>query len=256
MPSTTTEKPTTAVELVRDGHVATLTLTTPAGVNILSSPTLGELKVHVERLASDSTVRFVVFRGAGKVFAAGADIAAMRTFDEHQGKAYSTNGHHIFDAIEAMPQVTFAAIAGAALGGGCELAMACDFRLATANAKLGQPESRLGLIPGWGGTIRLPRLIGLSQARRLMFTGESVTADEALKLGLVDEVFADAAALETGLKSWMTKMLPGSPEAIRRIKHAVSKHDEIAQFGRCFSCEDAKDGMAAFLEKRSPSWVG
>lgn len=246
----------TGVELTRDGHVATLTLTTPTGINILSSPTLGELKVHVERIASDADIRFVVFRGAGKVFAAGADIAAMSTFAEDQGDAYSKNGHHIFDAIEAMPQVTFAAIGGAALGGGCELAMACDFRLATANAKLGQPESRLGLIPGWGGTIRLPRLIGLSQARRLIFSGEPVTAEEALKLGLVDEVFADAATLDAGLKAWMTKMMPGSPAAIRRIKHALSKHDEIRQFGLCFSCEDAKEGMASFLEKRSPSWVG
>ena len=254
MPSTT-EKPMTTVELSRDGAVAMLTLSTPTGVNILSSPTLGELKAHIDTLSGDCDARFVIIRASGKVFAAGADIAAMSTFTEDQGDAYSKNGHHIFDAIEALPQVTIAAIAGAALGGGCELALACDFRLATANAKFGQPESRLGLIPGWGGTIRLPRLVGHSVARKLMYSGEQITADEAKQLGLVDEVYASPDELNAGVKHWITRFAPGSPAAIRRIKHALLKHDEVHQFGLCFSCEDAKEGMAAFLEKRPPSWM-
>lgn len=255
MSSTMQEKPATQVELIREGSVATLTLGSPSGVNILSSSTLAQLKQHVERLSEDAGVRFVVFRGAGKTFAAGADIAQMSHFTEDQGEAYSRNGHHVFDAIEHMPQITFAAITGHALGGGCECALACDFRLATTNAKLGQPESRLGLIPGWGGTRRLVRVVGPAHAKRLMFGGEQISAEEARRIGLVDEVFATAEELEAGLNRWMETMSPGSPAAIRRIKHALLHSDETRQFSLCFSCSDARDGMQAFLEKRKPGWM-
>lgn len=253
--SSTTDRPLTQVELAHDGPVATFTLSTPTGVNILSSPVLGALGQHVQRLAEDASVRFVVFRGAGKTFAAGADIAQMSHFDEDDGLSYSKNGHHVFDAIAALPQVTFAAINGHALGGGCELALACDFRIAAASAKLGQPESRLGLVPGWGGTLRLPQLIGPAAAKRLMFSGEQISADEALQLGLVDEVVPSADALGPALACWFERMKAGSPAAIRRIKHAVLHHDETKQFAFCFSCSDAKEGMAAFLEKRPASWT-
>jgi enoyl-CoA hydratase len=251
----TIEKPLTEVELARDGPVATLTLTTPSGVNILSSPVLGALGQHVQRIAEDASIRFVVFRGSGKTFAAGADIAQMSHFDEGDGQSYSKNGHHVFDAVAALPQVTFAAINGHALGGGCELALACDFRIASANAKLGQPESRLGLVPGWGGTLRLPRLVGPAVAKRLMFSGEQISADEALRLGLVDEVVAAPEALPGVLAKWFERIKPGSPAAIRRIKHAMLHGDETKQFAMCFSCSDAKEGMTAFLEKRAASWM-
>jgi enoyl-CoA hydratase len=253
--STITEKPATQVELTHDGPVATFTLSTPTGVNILSSSVLGALGQHVQRLAEDADTRFVVFRGQGKTFAAGADIAQMSHFDEGDGLGYSKNGHHVFDAIAALPQVTFAALNGHALGGGCELALACDFRIAAATAKLGQPESRLGLLPGWGGTLRLPRLVGPAVAKRLMFSGEQISAETALQIGLVDEVVESPEALDATLAKWFERMKPGSPAAIRRIKHAMLHNDEARQFGFCFSCSDAKEGMTAFLEKRPAAWM-
>jgi enoyl-CoA hydratase len=251
---TNTEAPVTKVELVRDGAVATLRLSSEKGVNIFSSPTLGELGTHVQHLAEDAAVRFVVIRGVGKTFAAGADIAQMSRFDEQSGKVYSKNGHHVFDAIAALPQVTIAALNGHALGGGCECALACDFRIAAATAKLGQPESRLGLVPGWGGTQRLTRLVGPAHAKRLMFSGEQITADEALRIGLVDEVVTGMEELDASLKRWYERLSAGSPAAIRRIKHAMQYGDEINQFALCFSCSDAKEGMTAFLEKRAAAW--
>ncbi len=253
--STATQRQMTEVEVAQDGPLATLTFTTPTGVNILSSPVLGALGQHVKRISEDAGVRFVVFRGAGKTFAAGADIQQMAMFGEEDGRAYSKNGHHVFDAIAAMPQVTFAAINGHALGGGCELAMACDFRIAAKAAKLGQPESRLGLVPGWGGTVRLAKLVGPAHARRLMFGGESISADEALAIGLVDEVTPTPEDLGPAIARWCERFKPGSPSAIRRIKHALLHNDEIHQFALCFSCSDAKEGMQAFLEKRAAGWV-
>lgn len=251
----TTEKPTTQIELLREGSVATLLFSTETGVNVFSSGVIAALGMHVERIANDASIRFVVLRGAGKMFAAGADIAQMSNFREEDGQIFSKNGHHVFDAIENLPQVTFAALNGHALGGGCEVALACDFRIAVGAAKLGQPESRLGLVPGWGGTIRLPRLIGCANAKRLMFSGDSISADEALRIGLVDEVVPAATDLDAALKRWFERMAPGSPAAIRRIKHALLHRDEIRQFALCFSCSDAKEGLAAFLEKRPPAWT-
>lgn len=253
--TTSAESAVTQVELLRDGEVATLRFSSEKGVNIFSSPTLGELGTHVQHLAEDAGARFVVIRGVGKTFAAGADIAQMSRFDEQSGKVYSKNGHHVFDAIAALPQVTIAAINGHALGGGCECALACDFRIAVASAKLGQPESRLGLVPGWGGTQRLAKLIGPARAKRLMFSGEQISADEALKIGLIDEVVPTPEDLDPAIKRWRDKLSAGSPAAIRRIKHAMQNGDEINQFALCFSCSDAKEGMSAFLEKRAPGWT-
>lgn len=253
--NTSSEMAVTRVELLRDGNVATLRFSSPKGVNIFSSPTLGELGTHVQHLGEDASVRFVVLRGVGKTFAAGADIAQMSRFDEQSGKVYSKNGHHVFDAIAALPQVTIAALNGHALGGGCECAMACDFRIAVSSAKLGQPESRLGLVPGWGGTQRLAQLVGPAHARRLMFSGEQIDAGEALRIGLVDEVVPTPEDLDAALERWRARLSAGSPAAIRRIKHAMQHGDEINQFALCFSCSDAKEGMNAFLEKRAPAWT-
>lgn len=252
--SVTAEKPATQVELIREGFVATLQLSSESGVNVFSSGVIGALGTHIDALREDPSVRFVVLRGVGKTFAAGADIEQMSHFREEDGQIFSKHGHHVFDAIAALPQVTFAAINGHAVGGGCEIAIACDFRIAVAAAKLGQPESRLGLVPGWGGTSRLPRLVGISHAKRLMFSGETLTAEEALRIGLVDEIVPSAGELDTALKRWFERMLPGSPAAIRRIKHAIYHGDEIRQFALCFSCSDAQEGMAAFLEKRPAGW--
>lgn len=245
----------TQVECAKRGATLTLTLSSPTGVNILASAVLGTLGMHVQQIAEDPTTRFVVIRGSGKTFAAGADIAQMSRYDEHDARAYSKSGHHVFNAIAALPQVTIAAINGHALGGGCELALACDFRIAIAGAKLGQPESRLGLVPGWGGTMRLPRLVGPALARRLMFSGEAIPADEARRIGLVDDVAAGPEELDAAVEKWCERMKAGSAAAIRRIKHALEHDDETNQFAFSFSCSDAREGMSAFLEKRPAAWT-
>lgn len=249
------EKSQTEVQLSKDGDVATIRFVSGAGVNIFSSRVIGTLGTVVEKVAADPRVRFVVFRGDGRVFLAGADISEMQGFNETQGRAFATNGHNVFNAIEALPQVTFAAMNGHALGGGCELAMSCDFRLLVANGKIGQPETCLGLIPGWGGTQRLPKYVGLGHARRLLFSGEGISADEALRIGLVDEVVPKAEELDAALTRWFKRLAPGSPAAITRVKRSLLLKDEIEEFGKCFSCSDAKEGMAAFHEKRKASWA-
>jgi enoyl-CoA hydratase len=249
------EKSTTKVELTKDGLVATIRFIPETGVNIFSSRVLGELGVLVQRVVEDGRIRFLVFRGDGRVFLAGADIAEMAKFTEDQGHAFATNGHNVFNAISALPQVTFAAINGHALGGGCELSLACDFRIMVAGAKIGLPETTLGLIPGWGGTQRLPKVVGDPHARRLIFAGQAITADEALKIALVDEVVATAEELDPALQRWFKLLEPASPHAITRAKRALLQKDEIEEFGKCFSCSDAKEGITAFLEKRKAPWV-
>lgn len=248
-------QPPTVVEAIKDGSVATVRFSSERGVNVFSSRVMGDLGNHVQELGEDAHLRFIVFRGHGKTFLAGADIAEMSTFDENQGRALSKHGHHVFDAVEHLPAVTFAAINGHALGGGCELALACDFRIMVAGAKIGQPESQLGLIPGWGGTIRLPKLIGAARARRMLYSGESFTADQALQIGLVDEVVASPEELDGAIGRWFATISRGAPKAITRIKRALLHHDEVREFACCFSCSDANEGMGAFLEKRPPSWM-
>ena len=247
-------KPLTQVELEQKGKVATIRFTTEGDVNIFSSRVLGELGTCVDRLAQDAAIRFVVLRGVGRTFLAGADINELAAYDEERAHALTTHGHHVVDAIEALPQVTIAALNGHALGGGCGLALACDFRILVANALIGQPEARLGLTTGWGGTKRLPKLVGSAHARRLLYSGQPPSADEALKIGLVDEVVPTADDLDDALRRWFEFLSGGSPAAIRRLKHAMLHGDEITQFGLSFSCSDAKEGMHAFLEKRPPSW--
>lgn len=249
------EKSQTEVHLSKQGTVATIRFVPGAGVNIFSSRVIGNLGTIVDKVTADPHVRFVVFRGDGKVFLAGADISEMRHFTEDQGRAFATNGHNVFNAVEALPQITFAALNGHAMGGGCELAMACDFRIIVGKAKIGQPETRLGLIPGWGGTQRMTKYVGLGHARRLLFAGESIAAEEALQIGLVDEVVADAKDLDAALEKWFKLLAPGSPASITRVKRALLSRDEISEFGKCFSCSDAREGTSAFIEKRAPSWA-
>lgn len=244
----------TQVELFREGDVATLRIRSSSGINVLSSPVLGALDTLVQRLKDDRTVRFVVVRGDGRTFVAGADISEMSAYDESLGGRLSRLGHSVFDAIERLPQATFAAINGHALGGGCELALACDFRIGVETAKLGQPETRLGLIPGWGGTQRLPRVVGPAVARRLLFGGESISAQESLRIGLVDEV-VPATGLDAALQAWFERLRPGGPSAISAIKRALLTGDEPAEFARCFSHSEARDGMRAFLEKKPAPWT-
>jgi enoyl-CoA hydratase len=249
------EKSQTEVRLSKDGAVATIRFVPATGVNIFSSRVIGSLGTVVDKVKDDPHLRFVVFRGDGRVFLAGADISEMQHFTEDQGRAFAANGHDVFDRIEKLPQITMAAMNGHAMGGGCELAMACDFRLLVKDGRIGQPETRLGLIPGWGGTQRLTRYVGLGHARRLLFSGDAIPAEEALRIGLVDEVVPTAEELDAALQRWFKLLAPGSPAAITRVKRALLVHDEIGEFGKCFSAEDAREGTTAFIEKRKPSWA-
>lgn len=245
----------TQVALEINDAVATIRFETETGVNVFSSPTMGALGNAVFKIAEDPAVRIVVFRGVGKTFVAGADIKEMTNFREEDGKAFSQHGHDVFSAIENLPQVTIAALNGHAMGGGCELAMACDFRLMVNGAKIGQPESRLGLIPGWGGTIRLPKLVGPNHARKLMFGGEAIGAEEALRIGLVDEVIPSIEEIDQTLDRWRRLMLMGCPAAIKRIKLALRDGDEIHHFADCFDTEACHGGMEAFIDKRPAPWM-
>lgn len=249
------EKSQTEVRLSKEGSVATIRFVPAAGVNIFSSRVIGTLGTVIEKVAADPHVRFVVFRGDGRVFLAGADISEMQQFTEDQARAFAQNGHNVFNAIEALPQITFAAMNGHAMGGGCELAMSCDFRLLVKDGKIGQPETRLGLIPGWGGTQRITRYVGLGQARRLLFSGDVISAEEALRIGLVDEVLPSAEELDAALVRWFKMLAPGSPAAVARAKRALLQRDEIEEFGKCFCASDAREGTTAFIEKRKPGWA-
>lgn len=243
----------TEVDLRRDGRRATITLRTAEGLNVLSPDVLDDLAEAIGRL--DEEVWSVVVRAEGKVFVAGADIKQMKSFDRAQALAMARKGHEVFDALASLPALTVAAIQGAALGGGCELVLACDFRLAVADAPIGLPETTLGLIPGWGGTRRLPALVGLAAARRLIFSGAPIPAKEALELGLVDAVFADTAALESGVEEWLGRFTRGGPRAIARAKRALAGGNEPELFAECFTDGEAREGLTAFVEKRKAAWM-
>lgn len=253
MPIETT--PNTHVELSKEDNVATVRFVSEKGPPVFSSSVLGELTTVVHELAEDSAIRFVVFRSSGKVFVAGADIKEMANINEDQGYSLSQHGQHVFNAVENLPQITFAAMNGHAMGGGCELALACSFRLMVSGAKIGQPEVRLGLIPGWGGTKRLPMIVPLGWALRMLYSGEVIKAEQAAEIGLVDEVVPSEEALDESLQRWFDLLKSGAPRAITRIKHAILNDDESHQFGLCFSCSDAKEGMQAFIAKRPPAWL-
>jgi enoyl-CoA hydratase len=189
------------------------------------------------------------------VFNGGADVGEVMRMGQDQGFPFSKHGQHVFDAIENLPQITFAAMNGHALGGGCELAIACSFRLMVAGAQIGLPEVKFGVIPAWGATKRLPLLVPLNWALRMLYSGESITAEQAEKIGLVDEVVPTPDHLDQALQRWFKRFSHCAPQAIIRIKRAILNDDESHQFGLCFASEDPKEGMRAFFEKRRPAWV-
>jgi enoyl-CoA hydratase len=250
--------------VARDGGVAVVTIDRQEALNALDGATLEELRDRLRELAGDAEVRCVVLTGAGeKAFAAGADIKYMSGLDVDGAKAWGALGHEVGRLLETMPKPTIAAVNGFALGGGCELALACDIRYASPSARLGQPEVNLGIIPGWGGTQRLARATSLGFAKELIYTGRIVEAEEALRRGLVDAV-ADPVldkALETA-----RAIAAKSPVALRAAKglcnralqgdHAANLGREAEGFGELFESDDAKEGLAAFVEKREPRFSG
>jgi enoyl-CoA hydratase len=246
--------------------VAVVTINRPTKLNALNKATLSELHSAFASLNADKNVRAIVLTGSGeKAFVAGADIAEFADFSVEQGRELASQGQElVFDFIEKCTTPVIAAINGFALGGGLELAMSCHFRLASDNAKMGLPEVTLGVIPGYGGTQRLPQLVGKGRAMELILTANMLSAQEALDCGLVNKVVAQAELLELA-KSLAEKISKNSPVAIQHAIQAVNASfnknqngfaTEIASFGTCFGTADFKEGTTAFLEKRKPDFQG
>jgi len=253
------------VLLERRGAVALLTLNRPEVLNALDAATLAALAAHTAEIARDTTLRAVVVTGAGRAFAAGADIAAMRKLGPAEAEAFSRLGHAALASFEALAVPTIAAVNGFALGGGCELALACDWIYASTKARFGQPEVNLGLLPGFGGTSRMVRRVGIAWANELVLAGEPIDAETALRIGLANRVFEPdallAAALAIGEKiatkgpaavALAKRVMQEGQDADLRTAHAL----EQKAFGLVFASEDRCEGMDAFLGKRAPSFSG
>lgn len=252
--------------LERDGAVAILTFNRPKVLNALNAATLGELEAALHALQSDDDVRAVVLTGAGeKAFVAGADINELAVLTPAQGKEHARHGQRVFDLIEHLGKPVIAAINGFALGGGCELAMACTLRVAADTARLGQPEINLGIIPGYAGSQRLPRLVGKGRALEILLTGDMIGAQRAHEIGLVNQV-VPAADLVAAAKKLAETLAGKAPIATRYILEAVNhgldvplgqgQFLETALFGAIASTEDTREGTTAFLEKRKATWKG
>jgi enoyl-CoA hydratase len=256
----------TRLRITRDNAVATVTLDRPEVLHALDAVMFDELERAFAELSSDAAVRVILLTGSGdRAFAAGADIRALTHTDAASGQKISARGQHVMLNMERCGKPVIACINGVALGGGLELALACTFRLAADRAKLGLPELKLGLIPGYGGTQRLPRLIGTSAALKLMLSGAAVDAAEALRLGLVDEV-VPAAELMPRARALADSVASMAPLAITAVMQAVARGEgllledalsvESKLFGELCGTADKREGLAAFLEKRPAKWTG
>jgi len=250
--------------LEKNEAIATVTINRPKSLNALNRETLEEMLTCFKELGEDRSVQVVIITGAGeKAFVAGADISFMQGLNPEQGRVFGRLGHAVTRTIENLPQPVIAAINGFALGGGCELALACDIRLAGDNAKFGQPEVNLGVIPGFGGTQRLPRLIGKGLANELLFSGKIIDAEEAGRIGLVNRIIP-RENLMTECRELALMICSRGPAAVRLCKEVVNNGMEMDLnracsyeadlFALCFAGEEQKEGMAAFLEKRPPKF--
>lgn len=247
----------------KDG-VVRITINRAEKLNALNRATLTELEAAI--LALDPEVRVLVITGAGdKAFVAGADISEMADLTAEQGASFARLGHEVFARLESLEFPVIAAVNGYALGGGCELALAADFIIASDKARFGQPEVSLGVTAGFGGTVRLSRRVGDARARQLLFTGEMIKADEAYRLGLVNEV-VPSGDLMTRVDAIAAKIMENAPRAVSLSKRATRFGEESdleaacafeqQVFGLCFATHDQKEGMRAFLDKRKPAWIG
>ena len=245
----------TQVQLKTEGSHATITFRTDGGVNLLSADVLHSFGAVVARVKKDPRIRTAAIQAVGKVFIAGADIKEMADFTPHQAREYGMLGQGMLNDLAALPCITVAAIQGAALGGGLELALACDFRLAVKSAKLGCPEAALGLIPGWGGIVRLTKLVGVSHAKKLFFSANPVSGEDAVAWGLVDEVANSPEDLGHRVTAFCKSFRRASPAAVALAKRASRDFDDLSAFAECFATKDSREGMTAFVEKRPASWM-
>jgi len=254
------------IKVETEGALAIITINRPKAMNALNDSALTDLHLAIHELTKDDTTRIVIITGEGeKAFVAGADIAELQKADAVEAKRISEKGQGVYFQIEKSELIFIAAINGFALGGGCELAMACDIRYAADNAKLGQPEVNLGLIPGYGGTQRLPRLVSRGKALELLLTGDMVSAEEAYRIGLVDAVYPAAELMENA-KKLAGKIASKGPIAVKLVKECVrdglnSSIEagcalESAEFSAVFATDDKNEGTTAFLERRVAEFKG
>lgn len=252
------------VTLEKEGNLAIITISRPKALNALNSETLKDLDLAITNVENDTNVYCVILTGAGeKAFVAGADIAEMKDLDSKAGEEFGLLGNRVFRRLENLDKPVIAAISGFALGGGCELAMACDIRIASEKARFAQPETGLGITPGFGGTQRLPRIVGLGKAKELIYTCAMVNAEEALRIGLVNKVVPIENLMEEA-KKMATAICANAPIAVKLCKDAINRgmqvnideaiEIEAEDFGKCFDSEDQVEGMAAFLERRAKNF--
>jgi enoyl-CoA hydratase len=246
--------------------IATITIERPEKLNALDVDTLRELRAALDGLAGDPEVRVLLITGSGeKAFSAGADIAAMAAMPAAGGHAYAQLGHAVMAAVEAFPVPVVGVLNGVALGGGLELALACDLLIASSRARLGQPEINLGLIPGFGGTQRLVKRVGLTRARELIYLGQAIGAEDALRMGLVTRV-VQPETLPSAAQELAEELARKAPVALRQAKRATALaaetdtatgcRYEVEAFAVTFASDDRVEGLRAFLDKRNPAWRG
>ena len=255
----------TFLKVERPAHAVTLLkISAPKTLNALNSSILGELDAFLDSI--DETTRVLIITGDGeKSFVAGADISEMAGLDEEGGYEFGRRGAAVFRKLELLPIPVIAAVNGFALGGGCELAMACDIRIASSNAKFGQPEVSLGILPGFSGTCRLPRLVGQGCAKEMIYTGKVIRSDEALRVGLVNAVYEPGELMDKALEM-AGMILKNAPAAVRLAKQSIGEGGDLGLdeaialenrlFAKCFATADQKEGMAAFLAKRKAAFTG
>ncbi|WP_129600884.1 short-chain-enoyl-CoA hydratase [Anaerophilus nitritogenes] len=253
------------IEMEKQEKIAILKINRPKALNALNSQVLKELDCLIYELEADEDVDVLIITGEGKAFVAGADIAEMKDLGAEEGRVFGNLGQKVFRRIEKMEKPVIAAVNGFALGGGCELAICCDMRIASEKAKFGQPEVGLGIIPGFSGTQRLPRLVGVGKAKELIFTGDVINALEAEKIGLVNKVVAPEVLMEEAM-NLAKKIAKNAQKAVRYANIAINRGSETDietgiemegnLFGLCFATKDQEEGMTAFLEKRSADFQG
>lgn len=249
--------------LKKDGHIGILSINRPNALNALNSTVLEDLNNAISFIEKDKDIHVLIITGEGRSFVAGADIGEMKGLNPGEARDFAEKGLSVFRKIELMEKPVIAAVNGFALGGGCELAMCCDIRIASDKAKFGQPEVGLGITPGFAGTQRLPRLVGEGRAKELIFTCDIINADEAFRIGLVNKVVAMDELMNVAMEM-ANKIASKSQIAVRYSKTAINRgmqtdldsgmSIEKDLFGLCFATEDQKEGMVAFLEKRTPDY--